>query len=166
MAAAPEALLARSPEILMSDRSKPDREAAGPLDPSADQMRRWGHAAVEAMVDYLGTLRDRQVYPDTTARQIRERLDRDLPGEGVDGEQLLDVFRDVLVPMSRHNGHPRMFGYVQSPGTALAAIADLLASTLNTNVTAWRSAPAAAEVERLTIDWIKQILGVDAGAAG
>ena len=59
-----------------------------------------------------------------------------------------------------------MFGYVQAPGTAIAAIADLLASTLNANLTAWRSAPAAVEIERLTIDWIKQILGVDAGAAG
>jgi len=45
-----------------------------------------------------------------------------------------------------------MFGYVQAPGTAIAAIADLLASTLNANLTAWRSAPAAVEVERLTID--------------
>jgi glutamate/tyrosine decarboxylase-like PLP-dependent enzyme len=68
--------------------------------------------------------------------------------------------------MSRHNGHPRMFGYVQAPGTAIAAIADLLASTLNANLTAWRSAPAAVEVERLTIDWIKQILGVNAEAGG
>src|SRR5438309_11687893 len=59
-----------------------------------------------------------------------------------------------------------MFGYVQAPGTAIAAIADLLASTLNANLTAWRSAPAAVEIERLTIDWIKQIIGFDRNAAG
>jgi glutamate/tyrosine decarboxylase-like PLP-dependent enzyme len=59
-----------------------------------------------------------------------------------------------------------MFGYVQAPGTAIAAIADLLASTLNANLTAWRSAPAAVEIERLTIDWIKQIIGFDPKAAG
>src|SRR5205814_3217569 len=58
------------------------------------------------------------------------------------------------------------FGYVQAPGTAIAAIADLLASTLNANLTAWRSAPAAVEIERLTIDWIKQIIGFDRDAAG
>lgn len=86
--------------------------------------------------------------------------------EGAGIEQLLDTFADVIVPLSRHNGHPRMFGYVQAPGTAIAAIADLLASTLNANLTAWRSAPAAVEIERLTIDWIKQILGVPTTAAG
>jgi aromatic-L-amino-acid/L-tryptophan decarboxylase len=153
-------------EILMSDKPKIDREAVVSLNPTADEVRRWGNAAVEAMADYLDDLRDRRVYPLTTARQIREHLDGDLPDEGVDFGQLLDLFRDVIVPLSRHNGHPRMFGYVQSPGTAIAAIADLLASTLNANVTAWRSAPAATEVERLTIDWIKQILGVEATAGG
>ncbi|MDQ6622879.1 MAG: aminotransferase class I/II-fold pyridoxal phosphate-dependent enzyme, partial [Verrucomicrobiota bacterium] len=67
---------------------------------------------------------------------------------------------------SRHNGHPRMFGYVQSPGTAIAAFADLLASALNANLTVWRSAPAAVELERMTIDWIRQILGFEPGADG
>ena len=59
-----------------------------------------------------------------------------------------------------------MFGYVQSPGTPLATFADLLASTLNANLTVWRSAPAPVELERLTIDWIRQILGFDAEAGG
>src|SRR5437868_15543579 len=97
---------------------------------------------------------------------MRARLDYRLPEEPVSFDQLLDTFRDTLIELSRHNGHPRMFGYVQSPGAAIAALADLLASTLNANLTAWRSAPAATEVERLTIDWIKQILCVDASAAG
>src|SRR4029077_9197693 len=67
---------------------------------------------------------------------------------------------------SRQNAHPRMFGYVQSPGTPLAAFADLLASILNANLTVWRSAPAPVEIERLTIDWIRQILGFNAEAGG
>ena len=139
--------------------------SATPLDPSAEEIRRWGKAAVEMMADYLGSLRERRVYPQVTSRQIREKLDHVLPQDGAGFEELLAMFRDV-VEMSRHNGHPRMFGYVQGPGTAIAAIADLLASTLNANLTAWRSAPAAVEVERLTIEWIKQILGYDQRATG
>ena len=150
----------------MTDQSQPADEQDSPLDPSAEEIRRWGNAAVAAMAEYLGSIRDRRVYPQTTAREIREKLERDLPESGVDFERLLETFREVIVPMSRHNGHPRMFGYVQAPGTALAAIADLLASTLNANLTAWRSAPAAVEVERLTIDWIKQIVGFRADASG
>lgn len=150
----------------MTDKINSRGESGSSLDPSADEIRRWGSAAIEAMASYLDSIRDRRVYPRTTARQIREKLDRALPDEGVDFDRLLETFNDVIVATSRHNGHPRMFGYVQAPGAAIAAIADLLASTLNANLTAWRSAPAAVEIERLTIDWIKQILGVEAHAAG
>src|SRR6185312_4312465 len=136
------------------------------LDPSPEQIRSWANAAVKLMAEYLGTIRDRPVYPSISSRQIRDRLDRELPQEPVEFDRLLGTFRDVLIELSRHNGHPRMFGYVQAPGTAIAAIADLLASTLNANLTAWRSAPAAVEIERLTIDWIKQIIGFDPNAAG
>ena len=125
-----------------------------------------GNAAVDAMASYLASIRDRRVYPQNTSREIREKLESELSEEGVGFDRLLETFLDVIVPMSRHNAHPRMFGYVQAPGTAIAALADLLASTLNANLTAWRSAPAAVEVERLTINWIKEILGYDAGAAG
>lgn len=150
----------------MTDKIHSANESDSSLDPSADEIRRWGNAAIEAMASYLGSIRDRRVYPSTTARQIREKLDRTLPNEGVDFDRLLETFNDVIVATSRHNGHPRMFGYVQAPSTAIAAIADLLASTLNANLTAWRSAPAAVEIERLTIDWIKQILGFKADAGG
>ena len=150
----------------MTDKIHSGDELGSSLDPSADEIRRWGNAAIETMASYLDSIRDRCVYPNTTARQIREKLDRALPEEGVDFDRLLEIFNDVIVATSRHNGHPRMFGYVQAPGTAIAAIADLLASTLNANLTAWRSAPAAVEIERLTIDWIKQILGLNADAGG
>src|SRR5205823_2668896 len=59
-----------------------------------------------------------------------------------------------------------MFGYVQAPGTAIAGFADLLASMLNANLTAWRSAPAAVELERLTINWVKEISGYSTTATG
>jgi glutamate/tyrosine decarboxylase-like PLP-dependent enzyme len=118
------------------------------------------------MSDYLGSLPDRGVYRHMVSRRIRDRLDTALPRKGTDFDTLLKVFREDIIPFSRQNAHPRMFGYVQSPGTPIGAFADLLASTLNANLTVWRSAPAPVELERLTIDWIRQILGFDASAGG
>ncbi len=136
------------------------------LDPSADEIRQWGNSVVELMIEYLSELRSRKVYGDFSSRAIRDQLDDTLPTKGDDFDNLLKVFRETIIPFSRQNPHPRMFGYVQSPGTPLAAFADLLASTLNANLTAWRSAPAPVDLERLTIDWIRQILGFDSGAGG
>src|ERR1700704_849029 len=121
----------------MTDKVPSGAESGLSLDPSGDEIRRWGNAAIEAMASYLDSLRGRRVYPSTTARQIRQELDRALPEEGVGFDRLLEIFNDVIVAASRQNGHPRMFGYVQAPGTAVGAIADLLASALNANLTAW-----------------------------
>jgi aromatic-L-amino-acid decarboxylase len=136
------------------------------LDPSADEIRDWGNSVIQFMADYLGDLRDRPVYRQMSSREIRDRLDHALPANGIDFDGLLKVFRETIIPFSRQNAHPRMFGYVQSPGTPLAAFADLLGSTLNANLTVWRSAPAPVELERVTIDWIRQILGFNAEAGG
>src|SRR2546423_4607615 len=136
------------------------------LDPSADEIRDWGNSVIQLMTDYLCNLRDRGVYRHMFSRRIRDRLDATLPTKGTDFDALLNVFCERIIPFSRQNAHPRMFGYVQSPGTPIAAFADLLASTLNANLTIWRSAPAPVELERLTIDWIRQILGFRADAGG
>ncbi|PYL10282.1 MAG: pyridoxal-dependent decarboxylase [Verrucomicrobia bacterium] len=136
------------------------------LEPTADEIRDWGNSVIQLMVDYLGDLRDRRVYRQMSSREIREKLDPALPTKGISFDGLLKVFRENIIPFSRQNAHPRMFGYVQSPGIPIAAFADLLASTLNANLTVWRSAPAPVELERLTIDWIRQILGFNAEAGG
>ena len=125
-----------------------------------------GIAAVEWMARYYESLRELPVYPRTSATDLKARLAEPLPQEGRAVAELLDLFREVIVPGSRQNGHPRFFGYVSAPGTAVASVADLLASTLNANLTAWRSAPAPVELERLTIDWIKEALGCDPKASG
>ena len=74
---------------------------------------------------------------------------------------MLEQFAVDVAGAARDNGHPRMFGYVQSSGTFAGALADFLASALNQNVTSWRSAPSATTVERQVIGWLKEIVGFD-----
>jgi glutamate/tyrosine decarboxylase-like PLP-dependent enzyme len=106
------------------------------------------------------------VAPDTTSREIRAAFDRELPEDGVGFAATLQEFEERLLPFARHNGHPRMFGYVQSPGVAIASLADLLASMVNANITAWRSAPGPVEIERLVVEWIQQMVGAPATGDG
>ena len=64
--------------------------------------------------------------------------------------------------LSRHNGHPRFFGYVASPSTPIGAYADLIASALNANITCWRSGPAGTETRApgralaRIVDWLRR----------
>jgi glutamate/tyrosine decarboxylase-like PLP-dependent enzyme len=136
------------------------------LDPPPDTIRAMAAEAIAWVVRYHESIRERAVFPRTSAAGLQERLGEPLPQEGRGFTALLDTFRDVVVANARHNAHPRSLGYVSSPGTAVAALADLLASVLNANLTAWRSGPGPAQLERVSIDWVRQAMGCSEGTDG
>jgi aromatic-L-amino-acid/L-tryptophan decarboxylase len=124
-----------------------------------------GRAALDWCLQYFDTMHRLRVYPTTSADALRELLSEDLPQEPQQLTRVMSHFASV-VEHSRHNGHPRMFGYVQSSGVFSGAIADLLASALNLNVTSWRSAPSGTTIERQVIGWIASMLGLSSATAG
>ena len=73
------------------------------LDPSPEEFQRMGATALDAMRNYLSTIRDRRVYPRTNAQEIRGKLESELPNEPVEFERLLETFTEVVLPFSRHN---------------------------------------------------------------
>jgi glutamate/tyrosine decarboxylase-like PLP-dependent enzyme len=132
----------------------------------AEEFRAIAAAAVDFLADYYQTVDGRPVLVPTTSREIRALIDEPLPQAGADFAALLDTLRDVICQFARHSAHPRMFGYVSSPGTAVTALGGMLAAALNINVTSWRSAPTGTDLEHLTIDWLKEMLGYPAEAGG
>ncbi len=136
------------------------------LNASPEEFREMASRAVEIVERFYADLPALPVMPVTNAAAVRELLAEPLPFAGTGIDEALATVQNVVYPLSRHNGHPRFFGYVASPGTAVAAVGDLLTAGLNANVTSWRSAPAAAEMEHVVIDWMKEMLGYPQGAAG
>ena len=67
---------------------------------------------------------------------------------------------------NRHSAHPRLFGYVCSPGAPITAISQMIGAAMNINVTCWRSAPSGTQMELTVIRWMKEILGYPSDAAG
>jgi len=92
----------------------------------ADEFRAMGRAVVERITSYYEGLPTRAVVEPSTSQAIRALLDEPLPCEGSSFEVLLDTFDEVIARYSRHNGHPRFFGYVSSPGTPVTTLGSLL----------------------------------------
>jgi aromatic-L-amino-acid/L-tryptophan decarboxylase len=136
------------------------------LNPTSAEIRAMAQSAVDWLIAYYDSLRDRPVLGTTSSAVLRERLTEPLPQSGAAFPELLAAFDSIVTANSRHNGHPRFFGYVASPGAPVATIGAALAATLNINVTSWRSAPAGTEMERVTMGWLKEMLGYPASSLG
>ena len=132
---------------------------------SADERAALGHAALAWALNYFETTADAPVYPAVSAQQLSSLVGEPLPEDPQALNAVMEQFAG-LAALGRKNGHPRMFGYVQSSGSFAGVVADLLASALNQNVTSWRSAPSATTVEHQVIDWMKAMSGFAPSAAG
>jgi aromatic-L-amino-acid/L-tryptophan decarboxylase len=127
-----------------------------PLERSSQEYRDAFRRVTDLALALLDELSARPSFPDISGEQSLARFAQALPEQGM-GPAALDDLRNV-VDASRLPT-PRFFGYVLGSGEPIAAAADLLASVLNQNVTAWRSGPAAAAIEEVVIAWLAQSIG-------
>ena len=107
-------------------------------------------------LDYLATVPDRKSFPDVTGSEVENWFSTGLPEQGIGSAALEDL--DKVIDACRPNS-PRFFGYVFGSGEPVAAGADLLASVLNQNTTAWRSGPSAVTLERVVVRWLAEAIG-------
>jgi aromatic-L-amino-acid decarboxylase len=127
-----------------------------PLEVSQAQFRDLAARVTSMAGDYYARLQEARAFPRVSGAQTLAAFDEPVAQEGLHGAAL-DALEKVM-EMSRAPS-PRFFGYVLGSGEPVAALADLLASVLNQNVTAWRSAPAAVTIERQVVRCIAQALG-------
>src|SRR5215472_13005096 len=125
-----------------------------PLTPA--EFRALAERVVELATGLLTDLPAARAFPETSGVEVSAAFGAPLPEEGM-GPAALDALARV-VALSRPPS-PRFFGYVLGSGEPVAALADLLASVLNQNVTAWRSAPAAVTLERVVVGWLAEAVG-------
>ena len=123
---------------------------------SPAEYRALASRAVEITTQYLERLRELPSFPSTSGDETSARFDEPLPERGIGAAALEDL--QAVLALARPGG-PRFFGYVLGSGEPVAAVADLVASVLNQNVTAWRSGPAAVTIERTVVRWLAEAIG-------
>jgi aromatic-L-amino-acid decarboxylase len=125
-----------------------------------------GQAALDWAARYLDRVGDYPVLAQVAPGEIRSRLPQAPPERP---EAFADVLRDldeVLLPGVTHWQSPRFFAYFAVSGSEPGILAELLAATLNNVGILWRTSPASAELEALTLDWTAQLLGLPGGWHG
>lgn len=127
-----------------------------PVEISSDEFRGLIDRITQLSADYLDNLDAKSISPPTSGDETQRLFHTSLPEMGV-GADALNGLADVVRLSRAQNG--RFFGYVLGSGEPVAAVADLLASVVNQNVTAWRSGPAAVAIEQTVVGWLSQAIG-------
>ena len=112
----------------------------------------------QVALEYLASLNERPSFPTVSGSKTEALFSKPLSENGI-GVAALSELAAVIDGL--RSGGPRFFGYVMGSGEPIAAAADLLASVLNQNVTAWRSGPSATTLERVVVGWLAQAIGCE-----
>lgn len=125
-------------------------------DPTPEEFRRFVDRVADVAAEYLARLDERPIQPAATGAALEQHFAGGPPEVGV-GAAIAEAFRPILDGARAQNG--RFAGYVMGSGEPIGAAADLLASVVNQNLTAWRSAPAAVAMERAVVRWLAEAVG-------
>ena len=79
---------------------------------------------------------------------------------------MLRTTRDVVLESMIHVDHPRNFGFVPGPNNYVGVLGDLLASGFNVFAGTWLEGSGAAEVELVTLDWLRELCGLPEATRG
>jgi glutamate/tyrosine decarboxylase-like PLP-dependent enzyme len=101
-----------------------------------------------------------RVTPEVTAPELRRYLQRSYDFQRPKAaEQVLGDLQDLLQRGNLHVTHPRYFGLFNPSVRAVSVAADTLVASFNPQLAVWAHSPAAAEIERHTLNYLADCLG-------
>jgi aromatic-L-amino-acid decarboxylase len=131
-----------------------------------EEFRRAGHDLIDWIADFRATLESRPVMARTAPGDVARAFPATPPETP---QPIEDIFRTLdasIVPGITHFGHPRFFGFFPTGGSLSSVLGDFASTGLGALGLTWQSAPALTEVEEVTTDWVRQMVGLSAAWRG
>lgn len=105
------------------------------------------------------------ILPFVTPEEIRGHLlSRYDFAKAMPLEEVIADVEEMLKKWQVHVTHPRYFGLYNPSVTVASITGDLLAAMYNPQLAAWRTSPAANEIEQHTLHWLAGKFGLPAGS--
>jgi aromatic-L-amino-acid decarboxylase len=135
---------------------------------NVEEFRRVGHELIDWIADY----RDKAargawpVLPKITPGHMKRVLPAAPPGDPERIDAVLRDLNEVILPACTHWLDPRFFGYFPSNSSLAAVLGDYVSTGLGQLGLNWQASPALTELEEVTLDWFRQMLGLSDAWSG
>ena len=149
------------------------KEAPEPLglappsgDMSAQEFRRFGHELIDWISDYFERIENLPVLSQIEPGSLKAELPSSPPAHGEPMDQIIADVDRLIVPALTHWCHPSFFAYFATSTSGPGIFGELLSAAFDNKAMLWRTSPASTELEDVTLDWLRQMMGLDAGYTG
>jgi len=122
--------------------------------------RQDGALALEWVAAYLEQVGELPVLSQVEPGAIRAALPASPPEQPEPFAAVLEDLDSILMPGITHWQSPRFMAYFATTGSEPGVLAELLVAGLNQVGILWRTSPALQELEEVTVDWLRQLVGL------
>jgi aromatic-L-amino-acid decarboxylase len=129
-------------------------------------MREMVDLAMDRIARHIETLPEQPMHATRGGKKIARSLREGMPERGVAFERLLRRLFGKVIPISLNTASPGYLGYIPGGGIFHAALADLIAGSVNRYVGVFQAAPALVQLEVNVIAWFCSMLGLPEGSGG
>ena len=131
-----------------------------------DDFRARGHQIVDWIADYRERVGTLPVMSPVAPGDVKHQLPASPPAAPEPFDAIMRDFERIVVPGLSHWAHPGFFGYFPCNGELSSVLGDYLSTGLGVLGLAWQSSPALTELEEVTTDWLRQMIGLSATWSG
>ena len=135
-------------------------------DMNKEDFRRFGHEFVDWIADYFERVEDLPVLAAIQPGDLKAQLPQAPPKQGEPMDRILADMDRLIVPALTHWSHPSFFAYFATSTSAPGIFGEMLAAAFDNKAMLWRTSPASTELEEVTLDWLRQMMGLDPGMIG
>jgi aromatic-L-amino-acid/L-tryptophan decarboxylase len=135
-------------------------------DMNAEDFRRYGHQVVDWIAGYLSHPERYPVLSQNEPGDLKNALASAAPEHGEAMEAMLADLDRLIVPGVTHWNHPGFFAYFATSGSAPGILGEMIAAAFNVNAMLWRTSPSATELEEVTLEWLRQMIGLPESFGG
>ena len=127
-----------------------------------EEFRRLGHQLIDWIADYRRDCSEGAfpVVSRLAPGEVRNRLPGAPPLDPQPMEEVLGDLSRIILPGCTHWQDPRFFAYFPSNSALAAVLGDLASTGLAQLGLNWQASPALTELEDLTTDWLRQMMGL------
>ena len=127
---------------------------------SPEEFRQYGHQVVDWIADYLSNVDERPVLAQVEPGFLKKAVPTSPPLNGEDMTSILADMDSLILPGVTHWNHPGFFAYFSTSGSGPGILGEMFSAVFNVNAMLWRTCPSATELEEITIDWTRQMIGL------
>lgn len=129
-------------------------------DMPSEAFRRYGYEIVDWIAGYFEQIEKYPVVSQIEPGWLRDNLPESAPKTGEDFDKILADLDKLILPAVTHWNHPNFHGLFSTSTSSVGVFGEMLSAAFDMKAMLWRTSPASTELEEVTLDWLRRMMGL------